>query len=568
MVMKKIILLQLFLSISIFLAAQNFERIYQEKPMMFPQTILPLDDGNIMVGTRSGGYLGGWDSFRGSIFTLDTFGNIIDDINVMEFTTSSIEQIIRNGLEYYVIGNGENCDVFSNKSLMRINHTNGEVLWQKDLNYTFKSVMTMLGENILVASGNQYYLFSKFGEELTSNEIEIYSTDIIANSSDFIIVGKGGAVKDEVVYFDSLDFWGIEKMSEQSLFLLHKNGIIKTNNDLELIQTYDFGTENQFKEFKADDEFLYLFGNDTLGNTTFMVFDSTLNLQNQFLIGKDNLIPTDIQLKNGQVYLTGIFRNGEQNYYPDEDYLFYSDFWDAHTVLKNGSMWVKAFPKTSFQEITKPDIGVTNVEVDKIETRDSIFCGNTKFYNIRVTVKNFGTQPIDSFHLNSLHRRCIGLCESFFELYYHSPTTIQPSEELIVEFGDIDQTFMTVDEAFDFCFWTSNPNGLPDEDYSNNYLCETFSTTTSIKDFPFSQKIKLFPNPVNELLSVELPDEFVNEKVAFEIFNTQGQLVQQCFFNNKKTEQINIQNLAEGIYFLQIKKENGNLFSKRFAKIK
>ena len=87
-------------------------------------------------------------------------------------------------------------------------------------------------------------------------------------------------------------------------------------------------------------------------------------------------------------------------------------------------------------------------------------------------------------------------------------------------------------------------------DYSNIIIIES---KTDIKP------INIYPNPVQNELNI------INGKGNATIYNLLGQPVRQ-FSVNREQFAVNLNDLPEGQYILQIQKENGTIVTKRFMK--
>lgn len=75
-----------------------------------------------------------------------------------------------------------------------------------------------------------------------------------------------------------------------------------------------------------------------------------------------------------------------------------------------------------------------------------------------------------------------------------------------------------------------------------------------------SSELKIFPNPADELINVLLPPEFQNATI--ELINVNGKSL-QVFSSINSSQQINVSQLREGIYLLQLR--NGReIFSEKF----
>jgi len=77
-------------------------------------------------------------------------------------------------------------------------------------------------------------------------------------------------------------------------------------------------------------------------------------------------------------------------------------------------------------------------------------------------------------------------------------------------------------------------------------------TTTSIKDFEFNNFVTIIPNPSNGLITLELNNSA--DEIFIEITAVNGQVVYKKRFNSvNKTEQIDLSENTEGIYFVRVK---------------
>lgn len=87
--------------------------------------------------------------------------------------------------------------------------------------------------------------------------------------------------------------------------------------------------------------------------------------------------------------------------------------------------------------------------------------------------------------------------------------------------------------------------------------------TGIINLFEETTTVKVFPNPVSDVVNFEMENEADNLKLS--VFDNTGRLVNQSFFSGKTTE-INISGMPSGIYSYQIVNENKLLSSGSFVK--
>ncbi len=76
---------------------------------------------------------------------------------------------------------------------------------------------------------------------------------------------------------------------------------------------------------------------------------------------------------------------------------------------------------------------------------------------------------------------------------------------------------------------------------------------------PFSQEIKISPNPVNDVFSFQLPNHLIT---GFSIMNIVGKTLYTG--ENEGSADINLSDLPNGIYYLLVKTETGGILSRKF----
>lgn len=83
--------------------------------------------------------------------------------------------------------------------------------------------------------------------------------------------------------------------------------------------------------------------------------------------------------------------------------------------------------------------------------------------------------------------------------------------------------------------------------------------TLAVKEIS-KQAVKIYPNPVKDVLKIQLAD---NENISeINIFNLAGQKLKSV----SKAKEINTENLSKGNYLLEIKTENNQTFHSKFVK--
>jgi hypothetical protein len=90
-------------------------------------------------------------------------------------------------------------------------------------------------------------------------------------------------------------------------------------------------------------------------------------------------------------------------------------------------------------------------------------------------------------------------------------------------------------------------------------------TITGIAPSPLGRGgVRLYPNPVNNILFISGLSDAKNELVVYDIYGRQ--IIKKQ--TNGTNSNIDVSLLAEGVYTLRIKNETGEYFKKRFVVIK
>jgi hypothetical protein len=92
--------------------------------------------------------------------------------------------------------------------------------------------------------------------------------------------------------------------------------------------------------------------------------------------------------------------------------------------------------------------------------------------------------------------------------------------------------------------------------YFNNPYCNTcFCTANSITTYDFSGNIHIFPNPTQDMIYIEMPDNIAIKSIS--IYSLDGKLIKRNRYSFIST-QLNIANLKSGSYILNIETDTGN----------
>ena len=76
--------------------------------------------------------------------------------------------------------------------------------------------------------------------------------------------------------------------------------------------------------------------------------------------------------------------------------------------------------------------------------------------------------------------------------------------------------------------------------------------------------LKVYPNPSDDLLTIDLPSELEND-INITVLNSQGKQIQTQVINAKNNT-LNVSNWQSGVYLIQITYEDAQVV-KRFVKL-
>src|SRR5690606_15889610 len=88
-------------------------------------------------------------------------------------------------------------------------------------------------------------------------------------------------------------------------------------------------------------------------------------------------------------------------------------------------------------------------------------------------------------------------------------------------------------------------------------------TTNDLK--PADDKILLFPNPADDILTLTLPEGYISKSAKMEVFNAVGQVVSRKSDIESVTQKLDVSDLSRGVYLIKI--SNGtDVVTRKFVK--
>lgn len=133
--------------------------------------------------------------------------------------------------------------------------------------------------------------------------------------------------------------------------------------------------------------------------------------------------------------------------------------------------------------------------------------------------------------------------------------------------GLLEEIYIFETDAFLRCYYQNDSLVFLNDLFVNECIMPTdtcLNVGINDKDKTLKYSIKYSPNPVNKILKVDFLDNYSNDSFLY-FFNSLGEKIKSVRLKNSRQE-INVENLSSGIYYLVIKK--GNLIINRQKIIK
>jgi arylsulfatase A-like enzyme len=104
----------------------------------------------------------------------------------------------------------------------------------------------------------------------------------------------------------------------------------------------------------------------------------------------------------------------------------------------------------------------------------------------------------------------------------------------------------------------------PDGDGQNNAMefangTDPYQNTTSTQNTITQNPVRVFPNPFNQQLNIELSAELANSTIYINIVDVYGQQVREYVFDNETSITLNTADFPKGVLFLNIRNSNQKL---------
>lgn len=381
----------------------------------------------------------------------------------------------------------------------------------------------LTGINSITSLSNGNFLFNANSNGTLSNIITDTSLTIISQQTVNSNFGKFVETSQGVLY-------GLTNLGAIESYSL--NGLTYINNTAST-----FSSPYSIKNFTIRNDSLFCIGYLN-GSMMYAVLDGGFSSLYISTAPYKIIHPNSIALSGNTV---GVLTTGYASVRPDIGYR------SIYRFPLNGS----------FQ--SRYDIGVDSYTV----TESSISFQSVNYmplFKAQVTVKNYGTDTVNSFYLNHFAKSlwCIIPYHKLFEL------DIPPGDTVVINAEVYGNGVPHLPSSLEFmkqqnCFFTSIPNGENDINSTNDGYCDSVVfLLTGLELHEISNAINLFPNPFSERIEIEGSADMLNVTIV----NSLGIEVDYFAGAMGKTLSIKTSDWEKGLYFVLIKTPEGNVRKK------
>lgn len=223
------------------------------------------------------------------------------------------------------------------------------------------------------------------------------------------------------------------------------------------------------------------------------------------------------------------------------------------------------------------DVGVTNLHLDtayRTYYTSGMVTYYTDHYRMKVTVKNFGVNTINSFMLNHKPNASLICGVEYYHQYF--PTTLLPGQSTVIttpiissDAGACMCPLPTSNYSVSIpgvCFWTSAPDLHSDANNLNNAVCDTvnYVVTVGIDELTTDPEVvTVYPNPFEDEVILHYTGK---SGATFSFYTIDGKSLNVKGALTGMQTKIPLEDLPRGIYFVLIRFEDGSARTLRLLK--
>ena len=553
------------------LNAQKLHHSYHFSPIDVAACITISPNGNYLIGGSTGQFQG-WPSFRPYLMAIDPQGNVLwehifsdidhTELGIIEDIAFDEEQGIA-----YVVSFTSGCDYGLPNALYQVT-SEGEVTLLTTLENDVKNISFIpnLGPviqynyydilhyydvetatllEIDALEGSSFFAQSIVTDNSTRLAIVAISRAALLTFSDSIpilVAEENVAMGRDISYLPSDDAFIV--MGLKKLYKLDGNNMEKENT----INIENWGFPHRIQ--CTNDKVYVLFYKDEA--FSIIVFDHLLNFVEEFDLSPAYNNPTDFIIQDDRLVITG-YANASLSGH--SYFLLYenlgSDFFVRSYELGQGSL---SDIDISLDAITCSD---TTVSIN-----EDFSCSNTSgimslyFSGIQVEVTNHSDSVLNSIVLNTGNNNCSFICPSASTLSKSfNNLSLQPGQSTVLTFGDYNTSLVPYQENYEFCIWASSPNGMLDDDFTDNVTCMPVDVTTIVSTHTPQQAyehIEVYPNPATDVLHIKT-SRSIPGNTTISVTNLMGEkLISVETQHNQQVFELDIEHLPSGVYVIYL----------------
>lgn len=511
-----------------------------------------------------------------NVSSIDASGNLrFRKIITKNESTSATRMIRTLDNKIALIGYANGCDFLDPNAetfIIKLDE-NGNTLFDNSFTHLNNSLPDYL-KDVIQYNDSSYYAitdsvlfhFSKNGALIRKKRTGFSGLKGIKEKPDGkLLLSQGTTVAKLIVMDTSTTIVSQNTITPSSSSALVKNNhttytfdgtIKKRDHNMQIIASSQAvqGT-GSITNFKLYNDTLYVCGQNTNTTSFIMRLDTSLNLISFYSDTTRNVRPGTIVPTAGRINLLTNCKSQPAG---------------------NGIIGFSSFPKNSDYHFTQ-DIGVTACTIDSAyatffySTQYNTYYTSYRYYRLKFTIKNYGISPVNSFNVNSLIYTDFPCgwdyyCEPFNTPAIAPGASYNVTSRWIMHYANTPGGAMgqTVVLNGNLCFNTSRPNEANDAAILNDAYCAnlTFSTTvTSLEELQEGASLNLFPNPANGFLHIQCSTPMQRLHVC----DVSGRLLQTLEIQQSPEQELNVSDLAPGIYFIRIETEKG-ISTRKFVK--
>ena len=394
-------------------------------------------------------------------------------------------------------------------------------------------------------------ILTNYPSEITFLKLVSDDIFIFGDSSKLVLMHLNGIIINELLLpfgstYRQINGGMIEVFSPSSYTVL--------DDDLNVLESIDlmFGNSVLIDLVKNDAFVFYLFESDTLPGDSIK----------QVRLVRENLITQEIS----NIEFAPHYFLPKRLVIIQDKLLMYGE--EFHGLSKGLSVIDLDILDTFVYQESNKDLEVVSWRVEIINVITLTNPSAKRFiFKFLAKVKN-NNSSVDKFNLNFKTSSSWGFhnfysCTSNnFKISFQENIAKDEIKEFDLGFYYIEANYFTSDTfEFGVCVWTSAPDGKTDDLQVNDMICKS-EVIISLNDVFYLKNVDIFPNPTSGILNI---NTFNNFPFHLVIYNSLGKIV----FNEQIVEfskAIDMRNLANGIYLVNIKDNFGKSFTKKIVK--